>query len=122
MRSDLGRAVSSLPRGCLETKQSKPFAMRDWNTRHACARYVISVRESTFPARTLVYSVHNNWRRAISRSWNAALFRLLKTNPLLRISIHPPDYFQPTIWKQILKLHCGYKKCADHHDVSGLDR
>jgi uncharacterized protein len=55
-----------------------------------------------FPARTLVYSAHNNWRRALSRTWNAALFRLLKTKPLLRISIHPPDYSEPTIWKQIL--------------------
>jgi hypothetical protein len=26
----------------------------------------------------------------------------MKTKPLLRISIHPPDYSQPTIWKQIL--------------------
>jgi uncharacterized protein len=55
-----------------------------------------------FPVRTLVYSVHNNWRRALSRTWNAALFRWLNTKALLRISIHPPDYSQPTIWKQIL--------------------
>lgn len=57
---------------------------------------------NVFPARTLVYSVHNSWRRALSQSWNNALFRLLKPNPLLRISIHPPDYSQPAIWKQIL--------------------
>jgi uncharacterized protein len=55
-----------------------------------------------FPARTLVYSGRNSWRRALSRSWNAALFRFLKTKSLLRISIHPPDYSQPAIWKQIL--------------------
>jgi predicted deacetylase len=55
-----------------------------------------------FPVRTLVYSVHNGWRRTLSRSWNAALFRFLKTKSLLRISIHPPDYRQPAIWKQIL--------------------
>jgi uncharacterized protein len=55
-----------------------------------------------FPARTLVYSVHSGWRRAFSRSWNAVLFRFLKTKSLLRISVHPPDYSQPLIWKQIL--------------------
>jgi predicted deacetylase len=55
-----------------------------------------------FPAPTLVYSVHKKWRRALSRSWNAALFRLLETKPLLRISIHPPDYSHPAVWKQIL--------------------
>ncbi len=57
---------------------------------------------NVFPTRTLVYSVHNNWRRSLSRSWNAASFLFLKTNPLLRLSIHPPDYSQPAIWKQIL--------------------
>jgi uncharacterized protein len=57
---------------------------------------------NVFPARTLVYSVHSSWRRALSRSWNAALFRLLKPNPLLRISIHPPDYSQRGVWKQII--------------------
>ena len=55
-----------------------------------------------FPSRTLVYSVHNTWRRALSRTWNAALFRLLKTKSLLRISIHPSDYSQSAIWNQIL--------------------
>jgi uncharacterized protein len=55
-----------------------------------------------FPARTLVYSVHTSWRRALSRGWNQALFSLHRTRPLLRISIHPPDYSQPAIWKQIL--------------------
>jgi predicted deacetylase len=59
---------------------------------------------NVFPARTLVYSVHNAWRRALSRSWNAALFRLLKTRTLLRISIHPRDYSQRAIWKQILEF------------------
>jgi predicted deacetylase len=55
-----------------------------------------------FPARTLVYSVHNTWRRELSRTWNSTLFRLFKSKLLLRISIHPPDYSQPAIWTQIL--------------------
>jgi hypothetical protein len=46
--------------------------------------------------------VQNNWRRSISQGWNAALFRLLKTKPLLRVSIHPPDYSHPAVWKQIV--------------------
>jgi predicted deacetylase len=83
-----------------EAEQAVRDAQLEYTTR---LRTVCDLRsESIFPARTLVYSVHNNWRRALSRSWNAALFRLLKTKPLLRISIHPRDYSQPTIWKQIL--------------------
>jgi uncharacterized protein len=56
---------------------------------------------SEFATRSIVYSVRNNWRRGISRMCNAALFRFLKANPLLRISIHPPDYSHPAIWRQI---------------------
>jgi hypothetical protein len=58
----------------------------------------------TFPARSLVYSVRNGWRRAVSLAWNGALSRLLKDNPLLRLSIHPPDFSYPTIWRQIVDL------------------
>jgi predicted deacetylase len=83
-----------------EAEQAVRDAELEYTTR---LRTVSDLRsESIFPARTLVYSVHNNWRRTLSRSWNAALFRLLKTKPLLRISIHPPDYSEPVIWKQIL--------------------
>jgi predicted deacetylase len=57
-----------------------------------------------FAARSIVYSVRRNWRRGLSRMCNATLFRLLKSNPLLRISIHPPDYSHPTIWRQITAL------------------
>ena len=102
------RALGLNPRGFIapawllgnEAEQAVRDAQLEYTTR---LRTVCDLRsESIFPARTLVYSVHNSWRRALSCSWNAALFRLLKTKPLLRISIHPPDYSQPTIWKQIL--------------------
>src|SRR5881396_714296 len=83
-----------------EAEQAVRDAQLEYTTR---LRSVCDLRSgSIFPARTLVYSVHNGWRRGLSRSWNAALFRLLKNNALLRISIHPADYSQPTIWKQIL--------------------
>jgi uncharacterized protein len=105
---DQFRALGLNPRGFIapawllgnEAEQAVRDAELEYTTR---LRTVCDLRsESVFPARTLVYSVHNKWRRALSRSWNAALFRLLKSKPLLRISIHPPDYSQPTVWKQIL--------------------
>jgi uncharacterized protein len=58
----------------------------------------------TFSARSLVYSVQNGWRRATSLVWNAALHRALKNNSLMRLSIHPPDYSHPAIWRQIVDL------------------
>ena len=58
----------------------------------------------TFPARSLVYSVRNSWRRTVSLAWNAALSRALESKPLLRLSLHPPDFSHPTIWRQIVDL------------------
>lgn len=55
-----------------------------------------------FPARSVVYSVENGWRRAISLAWNGALLRLIKTRSLLRVSIHPRDFLYPRIWGEIL--------------------
>jgi uncharacterized protein len=108
MARDEFRALGLKPYGFIapawllgnEAEQAVRDAELEYTTR---LRTVYDLRsESTFRARTLVYSVHNNWRRVLSHSWNAALFRLMKGKPLLRISIHPPDYSQPTIWKQIL--------------------
>ncbi len=85
-----------------EAERAAADAQMEYTTR---LRTVCDLRSgNVFPARTLVYSVENNWRRAVSRTWNAAMFRFLKIKPLLRISIHPPDYFHPTIWRQILAL------------------
>jgi len=104
---DQFRALGLKPRGFIapawllgnEAEQAVRDAEFEYTTP---PRTVCDLRsESVFPARTLVYSVHNTWRCALSRSWNAALFRLLKTKPLLRISIHPPDYSHPTIWRQV---------------------
>jgi predicted deacetylase len=56
------------------------------------------------PSQSLCWSVRSEWRRIISRRWNALLFQRLRFNPLLRISIHPPDLLYFEIWRQIQKL------------------
>jgi predicted deacetylase len=108
MARDEFRAHGLKPRGFIapawllgdEARRAVCDAQLEYTTR---LRSVCDLRSgNVFPARTLVYSVHNSWRRSLSRSWNAASFPFLKTNPLLRVSIHPPDYLQPAIWKQIL--------------------
>ena len=55
-------------------------------------------------SQSLVYSVRSDWRCAISLLWNRTLFRRLKRNPLLRVSLHPPDLAHPGIWRQITAL------------------
>lgn len=58
----------------------------------------------TYGAQSLVYSVRNQWRRNVSRVWNAALFRRCAYSPLLRISLHPPDLNHRRVWKQAKRL------------------
>ena len=68
-------------------------------------RDIVDLRSGEiFPARSLVYSVRNGWRRTVSLAWNAGLSRALTNKPLVRLSIHPPDYSHPAIWRQIVDL------------------
>jgi uncharacterized protein len=65
-------------------------------------RTVLDLRSGqSFPARSLVYSVRNRWRRSVSLAWNRALFQTMTDHQLLRLSIHPPDYRFPDIWSQV---------------------
>ena len=65
-------------------------------------RTVLDLRSGqAFAARALVYSVRNGWRRSVSLAWNAAIFQATRENPLLRLSIHPPDRGFPQIWRRI---------------------
>jgi predicted deacetylase len=60
--------------------------------------------QTNFPARTLAYSIRSGWRRAASLAWNQALALHLAGSPLARVSIHPPDFDHPEIWRQLLRL------------------
>ena len=66
---------------------------------------VLDLRTGTVhPSQSLVWSVRSGWRRATSRVWNAFLFQRLANQPLMRISIHPVDIENATIWRQIRAL------------------
>jgi predicted deacetylase len=104
------RAAGLAPRGFVAPawllSEAAERAARDaeleYTTRLHAVRDLRSGEE--FAARSIVYSVRASWRRTASRAWNATLFRLLQSSPLLRISIHPPDYSYPAIWRQIVGL------------------
>ena len=55
-------------------------------------------------SQSLVYSCRNAWRRACSLLWNATLRRRLRSSPLLRLGLHPPDYQHAKIWQQIKQI------------------
>jgi uncharacterized protein len=104
------RASGLIPRGFVapawllsrEAERAARDAELEYTTRLRAVRDLRSGQE--FPARSIVYSVRSSWRRAVSCVWNAALRQFLKNNPLLRLSIHPPDYSHPGVWRQILRF------------------
>lgn len=55
-------------------------------------------------ARSLVYSCRNVWRRVCSLAWNGALAGGLRDAPLMRLSLHPPDFEHPAIWRQVRRI------------------
>lgn len=61
-------------------------------------------------SQSLVYSVRSRWRLETSLLWNALLFRTLRSNPLMRASLHPVDWEKPRVREQIL----GYLSEALH--------
>src|SRR6266702_6221196 len=85
-----------------EAERAARDAEMEYTTRLRTVRDLRS--GETFSARSLVYSVRNGWRRVTSLAWNAALSQALKSKPLVRLSIHPPDFSHPTIWRQIVDL------------------
>ncbi len=60
--------------------------------------------QKTFASQSLVYSTSSAWRRAASLAWNSILFPIVNQRPLVRLSIHPPDFEHPEIWRQILRF------------------
>lgn len=85
-----------------EAERAARDAEMEYTTRLGTVRDLRS--GETFPARSLVYSVRNSWRRATSIAWNGMLSRIVGDKPLVRLSIHPPDFSHPTVWRQIVDL------------------
>jgi uncharacterized protein len=103
-------SLGLLPRGFIapawllspDGERATKDAGMEYTTRLGSVRDLI--KGETFGARAIVYSVRNQWRRTASLVCNAALVLALKQQPLLRLSIHPPDYAHPEIWNQILRF------------------
>ena len=77
------------------------------------------VARRTHWSQSLCWSVRAQWRRVASLAWNRNLFQALRPNPLLRLSIHPPDLAHPTIWRQI--QHLAARALEDREPVAYRD-
>jgi len=72
--------------------------------------YTTGIRHAS---QTLVWASESWGSRFVSRLWNARLFRQLRKNDLLRISIHPLDWEYPSIRRQIRRLVTKALKTRD---------
>jgi predicted deacetylase len=81
-------------------------ALRELNVEYTTRLKTVSdfVTNKVHDSQSLCWSVRSAWRRVVSLRWNAFLFQKLHANPLLRMSIHPPDIRHPAIWRQIRAL------------------
>jgi len=64
----------------------------------------IATPAAAWRSQSLVWSVRAAWRRIVSQAWNASLFVRLRSNRVVRIGLHPPDWDHPAIRAQALKL------------------
>jgi len=60
--------------------------------------------QSKIRSRSLVYSVRSGWRRRMSLVWNETLHRVVQSNPLARLGLHPPDWEHPEIKNHIFAI------------------
>jgi len=66
---------------------------------------VLDLRSGQWTAsQSLVYSVRSAWRRSVSLAWNSWLAARLRTNPLVRFGLHPPDWDHAKIKGHALRL------------------
>jgi uncharacterized protein len=54
-------------------------------------------------SQSLVWSTRSAARRLLSLAWNATLNKSLRSNGLMRVGIHPPDWEFPAVRRQILR-------------------
>lgn len=81
--------------------------------------------EGSHKSQSLVWSVRAGWRRVISLGWNAWLFRALKSNPVMRVGLHPPDWDHPRIREQILDLirqALAHRQVMTYHEWVARER
>ncbi len=76
-------------------------------------------------SQSIVYSTSRAWRRQSSVVWAAAVSRLERDNPLLRIELHPSDADHAPVrrsWQRILEQHVATRRAVTVAEaVASLD-
>jgi predicted deacetylase len=76
-------------------------------------------------SQSVVYSTSNAWRRRTSLLWNAAVARLERANPLLRLELHPRDADYADVrrsWQRVLERALRDRRAVTVADFMRHDR
>jgi predicted deacetylase len=68
------------------------------------SRLVALPSRRSLHAQSLVYSTRAAWRRALSLGWNAAVARVERSRPLLRLELHPSDAEHAAVRRSWMRL------------------
>ena len=85
-------------------------ALRWMDLSYTCTlrRVVLLPERRHITSQSIVYSTSTAWRRQVSLGWNAAVAKALRSNPLLRMELHPRDVEHEAIrksWQGLLERH-----------------
>lgn len=98
-------------------------ALRWLDLSYTCTlrRLVLLPDQRQFVSQSLVYSCDNAWRRQASLAWNAALSRMQRRNPLLRLELHPRDADHAAVrrsWQRLLEQHLAERRACRLADAA----
>src|SRR5438132_2494877 len=72
-------------------------------------------------SQSVVYSTASGWRRTASLAWNTTVAATLRTNPLLRLELHPHDADHAAIrrsWQRLLERGLARRRPGTLSDVA----
>lgn len=87
-----------------EVLENLPFFLRFLRSLSDAGHEIRLEEDAGVPAPTVAFSGRSVWRRAASRVWARLRFARSRRAPVLRISVHPGDVYNPAIRRTLLEL------------------
>ena len=85
------------------------------------SRVVLLPDRRELVSQSVVYSTRSGWRRTASLAWNTTVAATLRTNPLLRLELHPHDADHPSIrrsWQRLLERGLARRRPGTLSDIA----
>lgn len=87
-----------------EALEGRPFFLRFLRSLSEAGHEIRLEEEAGLPAPTVEFSSRSVWRRAASRLWARWRFARSRRAPVLQVSVHPGDVYNPAVRRTLLRL------------------